>query len=106
MPISQDDNLPAGEAQSERSTPSAGTGLTPRQRQILTMVAQGKSVKQIAFELRLSIRTIETHKFCGTQNLGISGTAAITRYAYEQGWLSPVSANGNLGSQAASPEAK
>jgi DNA-binding NarL/FixJ family response regulator len=55
--------------------------LTPRQLQILTMIAQGQSTKEIAWSLELSVKTIETHRLQLMQRLGIRDVAGLTLYA-------------------------
>jgi DNA-binding NarL/FixJ family response regulator len=63
-------------------TPSAHT-LTPRQRQVLDLVAEGRTMKQIAATLHLSRRTVETHKYAVMETLGLRTTAELIRYAVE-----------------------
>jgi DNA-binding NarL/FixJ family response regulator len=55
--------------------------LTPRQLQILTMIAQGQSTKEIAWSLDLSVKTIETHRLQLMQRIGIRDVAGLTLYA-------------------------
>jgi DNA-binding NarL/FixJ family response regulator len=55
--------------------------LTPRQLQILTMIAQGQSTKEIAWSLELSVKTIETHRLQLMQRIGIRDVAGLTLYA-------------------------
>jgi DNA-binding NarL/FixJ family response regulator len=57
--------------------------LTPRQREVLQLVAEGKSMKEIAQILKVSIRTVEFHKTRITESLGIRTTAELTRYALD-----------------------
>ena len=59
--------------------------LTPRQREVLQLVAEGKSMKEIADVLRISVRTVEFHKNGIMQELGVRTTAELTRYALEHG---------------------
>jgi PAS domain S-box-containing protein len=51
--------------------------LTPRQNQILTLVSQGKTNAEIAAELGLSPRSIETHRYRMTRQLGLKNTAEL-----------------------------
>lgn len=60
---------------------SKAAQLTPRQKQILHLIAQGKNVKEIAFELKLSAKTVESHRAEIMQRLGIPNSAALIRYA-------------------------
>jgi len=55
--------------------------LTVRQLEVLTLIAQGKRMKEIAAELRISVRTAETHKYAMMQTLGVDSTAELVRYA-------------------------
>jgi DNA-binding NarL/FixJ family response regulator len=55
--------------------------LTPRRREVLRLIAQGQRPKQIATELGLSKRTVETHKYEIMSTLGLRSTAELVRYA-------------------------
>ncbi len=59
--------------------------LTPRQRQVLQMIARGKSTKEIAGLMGVSIKTVETHRARLMQSLGLYGTNALMRYAIRIG---------------------
>lgn len=59
--------------------------LTPRKREVLQLVAEGKSVKEIAFILAISSKTVEFHKATIMDQLGLRTTAELTRYAIEKG---------------------
>lgn len=61
--------------------------LTAREQTILLELASGKSNKQVAFDLEISVRTVETHRKNIKRKLGISTTAGLTRYAMEHGVL-------------------
>ncbi len=61
--------------------------LTNREQTILLELAQGKSNKQVAQVLDISVRTVETHRKNIKRKLGISSTAGLTRYALEHGVL-------------------
>lgn len=70
--------------------PLRGSGtadLTPREREVLTMVAWGHTNKEIASLLGITVKTVETHKTNATQKLEIGSRADLVRYALEQGWL-------------------
>ena len=64
----------------ERDTGQAAH-LTPRQKQILHLISQGKNVKEIALDLKLSVKTVESHRAEIMQRLGIPNAAALIRYA-------------------------
>ncbi len=61
--------------------------LTNREQTILLQLAQGKSNKEVAIALDISVRTVETHRKNIKRKLGISSTAGLTRYAMEHGVL-------------------
>ncbi len=61
--------------------------LTNREQTILLELAQGKSNKDVAATLGISVRTVETHRNNIKRKLGISSTAGLTRYALEHGVL-------------------
>ena len=58
--------------------------LTPRQREVLRLLAQGKRMKEIAAELDISVRTVENHKAHLFQVLGLGSTADLVRFAIKQ----------------------
>ena len=59
--------------------------LTPRQREVLQLIAEGLSNKEIAARLNLGVKTIETHRTEVMQRLGIHGVAGLVRYAIRVG---------------------
>lgn len=61
--------------------------LTAREQTILLQLAQGKSNKEVAAELEISVHTVETHRKNIKRKLGINSTAGLTRYAMEHGVL-------------------
>ncbi|WP_333654446.1 response regulator transcription factor [Dissulfurispira sp.] len=63
--------------------------LTHREREVLQLMAEGKSTKQIASMLNLSIKTIETHRQHITDKLNINNVAELTKYAIREG-LTPL----------------
>ncbi|MEL6103315.1 MAG: response regulator transcription factor [Pseudomonadota bacterium] len=65
----------------------ARDALTEREQTILLQLAQGKSNKEVANILEISVRTVETHRKNIKRKLGISSTAGLTRYALEHGVL-------------------
>jgi DNA-binding NarL/FixJ family response regulator len=62
-----------------------GGTLTPRQREVLQLLAEGKAMKEIAEILHISVRTVEFHKNSIVQELGLRTTAELTRYAVDHG---------------------
>jgi DNA-binding NarL/FixJ family response regulator len=59
--------------------------LTPRQREILQLLAEGKSAKEIAQALGLSARTVEDHKYRTMESLGIENSAELIHFAIKHG---------------------
>jgi DNA-binding NarL/FixJ family response regulator len=59
--------------------------LTDRERDVLTRVAQGLSNKEIAAELGISVRTVESHRDSLMRKTGLRNVAALTRFALESG---------------------
>ena len=68
---------------------SAPPGLTPRQREILQLIAEGGSTKEIAYRLGLSAKTVETHRAEIMRRLEIHDVAGLVRYAIRRGLVSP-----------------
>ena len=63
--------------------------LTPRQRDVLKRIAEGRSTKEIAFDLNLSVKTVETHRAQIMDRLGIRDVAGLVRYAMRAGLVPP-----------------
>jgi DNA-binding NarL/FixJ family response regulator len=73
---------------------TAGDGATPdvltsRQREILQLVAEGQSTKEVAQMLDVSAKTVETHRGQIMERLGIHDLAGLVRYAIRTGLVSP-----------------
>ncbi|HEY3625839.1 MAG TPA: response regulator transcription factor [Terracidiphilus sp.] len=62
--------------------------LTPRQREVLQLVAEGKTTKEISAALHISPKTVEFHRNSLMDELGVRTTAELTRYAISQGIVS------------------
>jgi len=62
--------------------------LTDKQQRVLEYVARGLRSKQIAFELGVSVRTVESHKYAIMQELGVHGTLELVRRAEQEGLIS------------------
>jgi DNA-binding NarL/FixJ family response regulator len=65
--------------------PNPAVKLTPRQRDVLRLLAEGRRMKEIAAILDLSTRTVETHKYEMMRSLGVESTAELVRYAIQIG---------------------
>jgi DNA-binding NarL/FixJ family response regulator len=68
--------LTAGSAEMSRET-----ALTLRQREVLQLLAEGKTMKEVAGQLGISTRTAESHKYEIMRQLGVPTTAGLIRYA-------------------------
>ena len=64
---------------------TAFTALTEREREVLQLIAEGSSVKEIAGLLHLSVNTIHTHRKNIMEKLDLQSTAALTKYAIREG---------------------
>lgn len=62
--------------------------LTARERQVLQLIAEGKTTKEIAARFGLSVKTVETHQQHIMQKLNLSNRAMLTRYAVREGLVS------------------
>jgi len=63
--------------------------LTPRQREVLQLLAEGKSAKAIGAILDISSRTVETHKYKMMDDLGVKSTAQLVQHAIKLGLVAP-----------------
>jgi DNA-binding NarL/FixJ family response regulator len=63
--------------------------LTPRQREVLQLIAEGHSTKEIAYKLNLSVKTVETHRGELMNRLNIHDVAGLVRYAIRTGLVTP-----------------
>ena len=65
----------------------AAVKLSPRQREVLRFIAEGRRMKEIAAILDLSTRTVESHKYEMMRSLGVESTAELARYAIQIGLI-------------------
>jgi DNA-binding NarL/FixJ family response regulator len=65
-----------------------GTSLSPREREVLQLLAEGNSSKDIASRLNLSVATVETHRRQIAAKLDIHSVAELTKYAIREGLTS------------------
>ena len=72
------------------SAPRAPLQLSPREQEVLKLLAQGYTNQEVATRLYLSVKTIETHRARIVDKLGLRSRADLTRYALEMGLLNPV----------------
>jgi DNA-binding NarL/FixJ family response regulator len=75
------------QATAPRTAPTKG--LTPRMREIVQLIAEGRSTKEIAFLLNLSVKTVETHRMHLMARLNLHDVAGVVRYALRNGLITP-----------------
>lgn len=59
--------------------------LTPREREVLQLIAEGKATKEVAAHLRVSVKTAETHRRSIMEKLNLDSVASLTKYALREG---------------------
>ena len=77
-----------GFLETQELDPDHSKDLTSRQREILQLIAEGKTTKDMAQLLTLSVKTIETHRTELMSRLDIHDVAGLVRYAIRRGWVS------------------
>ena len=83
--------LPAGGSRARRVTSNADAPeLTAREAEVLKLVALGLAAKEIACQLGVSVKSVETFKARGAEKIGLKTRADIVRYAAAQGWLADI----------------
>ena len=76
------------QARQEPRAADAAEHLTPRQREILQLLAQGRSAKEVAADLAISARTVEFHKYQMMQTHGLRTNAELIHFAIKHGIVS------------------
>ncbi|MBI4982447.1 MAG: response regulator transcription factor [Candidatus Omnitrophica bacterium] len=71
--------------QSSKNNTSGFSVLTAREREVLQLLAEGKTTKQIALLLKISVKTVETHRSQIMDKLNIRSIAELTKYAIREG---------------------
>jgi DNA-binding NarL/FixJ family response regulator len=74
-----------GKAMLEGDPPTAE--LSERETDVVRLIAQGYSNKEIATQLNLSVKTVETYKARAMEKIGVDSRVALVRYALQRGWL-------------------
>jgi DNA-binding NarL/FixJ family response regulator len=64
-----------------------GAELSEREREVVQRVVQGYSNRDIATQLSLSVKTVETYRARALEKLGLTSRSALVRYALQRGWL-------------------
>jgi two-component system, NarL family, response regulator NreC len=65
--------------------------LSEREADVVRLIAQGYSNKEIATQLNLSVKTVETYKARAMEKIGVDTRVALVRYALQRGWLQEIS---------------
>ena len=73
------------------SSHDSSEALSPREREVVVLVAQGLSTKEIAERLHISQKTVSNHRQRIANKLKIHDVASLTRYAIRHGWVNPAS---------------
>jgi DNA-binding CsgD family transcriptional regulator len=61
---------------------------TPRQREVIQLLAEGRSMKEVAYELKITRRTVAGHKYAVMELLQLKTNADLVQYAIEHGIIS------------------
>jgi DNA-binding NarL/FixJ family response regulator len=77
-----------GESNGGPKTESVFRVLSPREREVLQMIAEGKATKEVASALQISIKTAETHRRNLMEKLQVDSVAQLTKYAIREGLTS------------------
>jgi len=77
--------LPSAAKSAAANDPAPSGRLSPREREILQLLAEGKAMKEIAAMLHVSIKTVETHRRTMMSKLGLFSVAELTKYAIREG---------------------
>lgn len=75
--------------QGSAAKPDPLRDLTPRQREVLQLIAEGQSTKEIAYTLTLSVKTVEAHRGELMNRLDIHDVAGLVRFAIRTGLVTP-----------------
>jgi DNA-binding NarL/FixJ family response regulator len=73
---------------SKDPSPSVFDSLSPREREVLQLIAEGHSTKEVARILKVSVKTVETHRRQVMNKLDLFSVAELTRYAIREGLVS------------------
>jgi DNA-binding NarL/FixJ family response regulator len=75
------------ESDAKRPQVKKTTDLTKREEEVLALIANGRSLKEVADDLFISIKTVESHKMHIQDKLGLTNTAQLVKYAIEHGLI-------------------
>ena len=74
--------------QNQAKQPGHKSELTPRQREVLQLLTEGKTAKEVAAALNISVRTVEGHKYEIMETLGVKSSAELVQHAIRMGLIS------------------
>lgn len=74
-------------ARDARPQGSGGAALSPRELEVLRLLARGYANREIAAELSISVKTVDAHKANGMEKLGMTSRIELVRFAILHGWL-------------------
>lgn len=77
-----------GDVETEKAE-SAVSGLTPREQQVMRLIAEGKSSKEVAVVLDLGLQTVRSYRKTLMKKLGVNNVAALTQMALAEGLVKP-----------------
>jgi two-component system response regulator NreC len=72
-----------------KAAPDPYERVTPREREVLQLIAEGHRNREIAELLHISVKTVETHRAHLLEKLGVRSTAELTQYAIRKGVIAP-----------------
>jgi two-component system response regulator NreC len=72
---------------SANASSASAAELSERERAVLKLVALGHTNQEIADQLSLSVKTVESYRARGMEKLGLNSRAALVRYAIQEGWM-------------------
>lgn len=75
--------------ESGEASPAQFDGLTPREREVLSLIAEGNTNQEIASRLYISIKTVQTHRAHIFEKLGLHDRTELVRYAIRKGLIEP-----------------
>ncbi len=71
-----------------RGEPATASPLTPREREVVQLLAEGKGSREVADSLNISVNTVDTHRRRAMEKLELSSLAELTKYAIREGLTS------------------
>jgi DNA-binding NarL/FixJ family response regulator len=79
----------AAAVEAERASPDPAGRLTPREREVVQLLAEGETNARIAEVLKISVKTVEAHRIAAMRKLGADSTVELVRYALRHRLVEP-----------------